>query len=71
MQTPSYKVKLQAIQVVKQWFDRTQEPIVMSTAHLDALLGCIEEALQEGVDTEQCGDCSGQRVKGTSYRCES
>jgi peptidyl-tRNA hydrolase len=48
MQTPSYKVKLRAIQVVKQWFDRTQEPIVMSTAHLDALLRCIEEALQEG-----------------------
>ena len=48
MQIPSYKVKLLAIQVVKQWFDRTQEPIVMSTAHLDALLGCIEEALQEG-----------------------
>ena len=48
MQIPSYKVKLRAIQVVKQWFDRTQEPIVMSTAHLDALLGCIEEALQEG-----------------------
>ena len=45
MRTPSYKVKLRAIQVVKQWFDRTQEPIVMSTAHLDALLGCIEEAL--------------------------
>ena len=49
MQIPSYKVKLRAIQVVKQWFDRTQEPIVMSTAHLDALLACIEEALQEGV----------------------
>jgi len=49
MQTPSYKVKLRAIQVVKQWFDCTQEPIVMSSAHLDALLRCIEEALQEGV----------------------
>ena len=48
MQTPSYEVKLRAIQVVKQWFDRTQEPIVMSTAHLDALLVCIEKALQEG-----------------------
>ena len=48
MRTPSYKVKLRAIQVVKQWFDRTQEPIVMSTAHLDVLLGCIEEVLQEG-----------------------
>ena len=71
MQIPSYKVKLLAIQVVKQWFDRTQEPIVMSTAHLDALLGCIEEALQEGAATERCGDCLGQRVKGTVYRCES
>jgi peptidyl-tRNA hydrolase len=71
MQIPSYKVKLRAIQVVKQWFDRTQEPIVMSTAHLDALLGCIEEALHEGVDTEQCGGCLGQRVKGTVYHCES
>ena len=49
MQIPNYKVKLRAIKVVKEWFDRTQEPIVMSTAHLDALLGCIEEALQEGV----------------------
>ena len=71
MQIPSYKVKLRAIQVVKQWFDRTQEPIVMSTAHLDALLACIEEALQEGVATERCGDCLGQRVQGTVYRCEN
>ena len=47
MQTPNYKAKLRAIQVVKEWFDRTQEPIVMSSGHLDILLGCIEEALQE------------------------
>ena len=49
MQIPSYKVKLRAIKVVKEWFDQAQEPIVMSTAHLDVLLACIEEALQEGV----------------------
>ena len=55
MQTPNYKVKLRAIKVVKEWFDRTQEPIVMSTAHLDALLGCIEEALQEGVSEGPSG----------------
>ena len=48
MQIPNYKVKLRAIKVVKEWFDRTQEPIVMSTAHLDVLLACIEGALQEG-----------------------
>ena len=48
MQTPSYKVKLRAIKVVKEWFDQTQEPIVMSTGHLDLLLACIEKALQEG-----------------------
>ena len=48
MQTPNYKVKLRAIKVVKEWFDQAQEPIVMSTGHLDLLLACIEEALQEG-----------------------
>jgi len=47
MQIPSYKVKLRAIRVVKEWFDKAQEPIVMSTGHLDVLLRCIEEALQE------------------------
>ena len=47
MQIPSYKVKLLAIQVVKQWFDRTHEPIVMSTGHLDILIACIEEAIEE------------------------
>ena len=71
MQIPSYKVKLRAIRVVKEWFDQAQEPIVMSTGHLDMLLACIEKALQEGVATERCGDCLGQRVKGTVYRCES
>lgn len=49
MQTPSYEVKLRAIKVVKEWFDQTQEPIVMSTGHLDMLLACIEKALQEGI----------------------
>jgi peptidyl-tRNA hydrolase len=49
MQTPSYEVKLRAIKVVKEWFDQTQEPIVMSTGHLDLLLACIEKALQEGI----------------------
>ena len=49
MQTPNYKVKLRAIKVVKEWFDQTQEPIVMSTGHLDLLLACIEKALQEGI----------------------
>ena len=49
MQIPSYKVKLRAIKVVKEWFDQTQEPIVMSTGHLDLLLACIEKALQEGI----------------------
>lgn len=44
----NYKIKLRAIQVVKEWFDKAQEPIVMSTGHLDVLLRCIEEALQEG-----------------------
>lgn len=48
MQTPSYEVKLRAIKVVKGWFDQAQEPIVMSTGHLDLLLACIEKALQEG-----------------------
>lgn len=71
MQTPSYEVKLRAIKVVKEWFDQTQEPIVMSTGHLDLLLACIEKALQEGAATERCGDCLGQRVQGTVYRCES
>ena len=54
-----------------EWFDQAHEPIVMSTGHLDLLLAGIEKALQEGVATERCGDCSGQRVKGTVYRCES
>ena len=71
MQIPSYKVKLRAIRVVKEWFDQAHEPIVMSTGHLDLLLACIEKALQEGAATERCGDCLGQRVKGTVYRCES
>ena len=48
MQIPSYKVKLRAIRVVKEWFDQAQEPIVMSTGHLDLLLAGIEKALQEG-----------------------
>ena len=65
MQTPSYKVKLRAIQVVKQWFDRTQEPIVMSTAHLDALLTCIEEALQEGVS--EGPSCQPETTPQTGY----
>ena len=46
MQIPSYKVKLRATKVVKEWFDQAQEPIVMSTGHLDLLLECIEKALQ-------------------------
>jgi hypothetical protein len=45
MQIPSYKVKLRAIRVVKEWFDQAHEPIVMSTGHLDILIACIEEAL--------------------------
>lgn len=49
----NYEVKLRAIRVVKEWFDRAQEPIVMSTVmstgHLDLLLECIEKALQEGI----------------------
>ena len=65
MQTPNYKVKLRAIQVVKQWFDRTQEPIVMSTAHLDVLLGCIEEALQEGVS--EGSSCQPETTPQTGY----
>lgn len=44
----NYEVKLQAIRVVKEWFDQAQEPIIMSTGHLDLLLACIEKALQEG-----------------------
>ena len=44
----NYEHKLRAIKVVKEWFDRAQEPIVMSTGHLDLLLECIEKALQEG-----------------------
>ena len=71
MQIPSYKVKLRAIRVVKEWFDQAHEPIVMSTGHLDLLLAGIEKALQEGAATERCGDCLGQRVQGTVYRCES
>ena len=55
MLTTNYKIKLRAIQVVKQCFVRTQEPIVMSTAHLDALLACIEQALQES--TEKAPSC--------------
>jgi hypothetical protein len=62
---------LRAIRVVKEWFDQAHEPIVMSTGHLDLLLACIEKALQEGAATERCGDCLGQRVQGTVYRCES
>jgi len=46
----NYEVKLRAIRVVKEWFDQAQEPIVMSTAHLDLLLAGIEKALQEGVE---------------------
>lgn len=45
----NYEHKLRAIRVVKEWFDQAQEPIVVSTGHLDILLECIEEALQEGV----------------------
>lgn len=45
----NYEHKLRAIRVVKEWFDRAQEPIVMSTGHLDLLLACIEKALQEGI----------------------
>lgn len=67
----NYEHKLRAIRVVKEWFDQAHEPIVMSTGHLDLLLACIEKALQEGATTERCGDCLGQRVKGTVYRCES
>lgn len=44
----NYKAKLRAIQVVKEWFDQVQEPIVMSTLQLDLLLAGIEKALQEG-----------------------
>ena len=47
MQTPNYKVKLRAIRVVKEWFDQAHEPIVMSTGHLDILIACIEEAIEE------------------------
>ena len=46
----NYEYKLRAIKVVKEWFDRAQEPIVMSTGHLDLLLECIEKALQEGAE---------------------
>jgi len=53
MQTPSYKVKLRAIQVVKEWFDQAQEPIVMSTGHLDLLLACIEKAISDESTTRQ------------------
>ena len=67
----NYEHKLRAIRVVKEWLDQAHEPIVMSTGHLDLLLAGIEKALQEGVATERCGDCLGQRVKGTVYRCES
>lgn len=45
----NYEYKLRAIRVVKEWFDQAQEPIVMSTGHLDLLLACIEKALQEGI----------------------
>jgi peptidyl-tRNA hydrolase len=51
----NYEMKLRAIRVVKEWFDRAQEPIVMSTGHLDLLLECIEQALQEG--TEKAPSC--------------
>ena len=51
----NYEHKLRAIRVVKEWFDQAQEPIVMSTGHLDLLLGCIEQALQEG--TEKAPSC--------------
>jgi len=51
----NYEHKLRAIKVVKEWFDRAQEPIVMSTGHLDLLLECIEQALQEG--TEKAPSC--------------
>lgn len=53
MQTTNYKVKLRAIQVVNEWFDRTQEPIIMSSGHLDILLGCIEGALTDESTTQQ------------------
>ena len=46
----NYEMKLRAIRVVKEWFDQAQEPIVMSTGHLDLLLECIEKALQEGTE---------------------
>ena len=41
----NYEHKLRAIRVVKEWFDQSHEPIVMSTGHLDILIACIEEAL--------------------------
>ena len=67
----NYEHKLRAIRGVKEWFEQAHEPMVMSTGHLDLLLACIEKALQEGAATERCGDCLGQRVQGTVYRCES
>ncbi len=48
---PNYKVKLQAIAVIKNWFDRAGEPIVLSTGHLDTLIACIEEALTSQPDS--------------------
>jgi len=43
----NYEHKLRAIRVVKEWFDQSHEPIVMSTGHLDVLIACIEEAIEE------------------------
>lgn len=66
-----YNVRLRAIQVVQEWYDACPDPVVMPTGSLDLLLAGIEKALQEGLTTERCGDCLGQRVKGTVYHCES
>lgn len=49
----NYEHKLRAIRVVKEWFDQAQEPIVMSTGHLDLLLACIEKALSDESTTRQ------------------
>ena len=51
----NYEHKLRAIRVVKEWFDQAQEPIVMSTGHLDLLLAGIEKALQEGTEKAPSG----------------
>jgi hypothetical protein len=66
-----YQVKLMAIRAVKAWFDKANEPIVLTTGHLDLLLAEIEAAIRGAQVTERCGDCLGQRVKGSTYHCES